>query len=78
MFDDPCRIFIGVAQNYLWVRAQPLLRWWMGTRASKSDRFRASILAKNPHAVITNLRSTKALGLTFPTALLDRANEVIE
>ena len=50
----------------------------MGTRASKNDRFRASILAKNPHAVIINLRSTKTLGLTFPTALLVRADEVIE
>ena len=44
----------------------------------KNDRFRASILAKNPHAVIINLRSTKALGLSFPTAPLVRADEVIE
>ena len=55
--------------------AQPLLRWWTGRRATKNDRFRASILAKNPHAVIINLKSAKALGLTFPTALLVRADE---
>jgi hypothetical protein len=35
----------------------------MGTRATKNDRFRASIPAKNAHAVIINLKTAKTLGL---------------
>ena len=50
----------------------------MGTRASRKRPLARIILAQKPHAVIINRKSAKAVGLTFPTALLVRADEVIK